>query len=85
MPSERPEPAQLMISRGVNGVVMQWHGDPGTTYTLYYKDTVGTDTAWKAMPGYENVKGTGNLIRLEDNASTAKTRRYRVHTVSIEK
>lgn len=79
--SDVPEPAKLMISRGVNGVSMQWHGELGTIYTLYYKDTLGRDTEWKPMPRYENIQGFGRLIQFQDNAPTAKSRRYRVHTV----
>lgn len=79
--SQRPEAARLMISRGANGVNMQWMGKEDTVYTLYYRDTVGTDTAWKPVPGYQNVEGRGEMIEFQDTAPTAKTRRYRVHTV----
>lgn len=81
--SSRPEPASLMISRGTNGVNMQWEGVDQTVYTLYYRDTVGADTSWKAMPGYENIVGKGELIEFTDKAPTAKSRRYRVHTVKL--
>ena len=78
--SSQPKPAQLMISRGTNGVNLQWNGEPGAVYTLYYRDTVGMDTEWKIMPGYNQVQGMGEMIAFEDRASTAKSRRYRVHT-----
>ena len=80
---DRPKPAKLMISRGVNGVNMQWKGEVGTTYTLYYKDTVGTDTSWKIVPRYQHIQGRGELIEFRDTAPTAKSRRYRVHTVEV--
>lgn len=83
-PSERSA-ARLMISRGVNGVNMQWKGEEGSTYTLYYKDPMGTDTSWKPVPGYQGVRGAGKLIEVRDSSPEAKHRQYRVHTDSMKR
>jgi len=79
--ADQNEAAKLMISRGANGVNMQWMAEEGVVYTLYYRDTVGSDTAWRPVPGYKKVLGKGELVTFSDAAPTAKTRRYRVHTV----
>jgi hypothetical protein len=84
VPSERPAAARLMISRGVNGVNMQWKGEVGSTYTLYYKDPMGADMSWRPVPGYQGIRGTGELIEVRDSSAAAKHRQYRVHTDSMK-
>ena len=81
--AETPQPARLLISKGVNGVNMQWKGKEGVDYALYYRETVGVDQGWKIVPGFQQVTGTGGMIEYRDTSPTAKTRRYRVHTVSL--
>jgi hypothetical protein len=85
MNPEGPKPAKLMISRGVNGVTMQWKGEVGTTYTLYYRDGSGPQASWKPVPGYEEKLGTGDLITFQDRSPMAKQRQFRVHTLSIQR
>ena len=79
--AEKPEPSRLMISRGANGVNMQWKGLEGAFYALYYRDAGAADQGWKIVPGYERVAGTGALIQYRDTAPTARSRKYRVHTL----
>jgi hypothetical protein len=81
--SDQPNPARLIIAKGTNGVNMQWKGEKGMEYALYYRDTVGVDTTWKLVPGFERVVGTGKMIEYSDTSPTAKTRSYRVHTLSL--
>ena len=81
-PNEKPlEAARLMVTRGANGVNMQWNSELGRVYTLYFRETRGADTAWKPVPGYEKIQGTGEMIEYRDTSPTAMNRRYRLHTV----
>jgi len=68
----------LMIAKDLHGVQLQWQSEKGSWYTIQYQDPASSDPQWQALPNYQEVKGTGQMMLVQLNGPVAMRRDYRI-------
>ncbi len=71
----------LMVTRAGDVVNLQWASQRGFDYVVWYTDQRGARSAWKALPGSEQIRGTGAAIAIRDQPPRGQNRYYRVQAV----
>lgn len=77
------EGIRMLVTRDINGVHLQWESELEKGYTVYYREpwVPVPNNTWKELPGAVEIKGTGKLIRLTDDSTHARHRKYRIETL----
>lgn len=76
---------RLIVTRDTKGVNMQFQSDADLHYTVYYRDPAIPNDEWKQLPTATEIKGTGDLILINDPAPTAFRRKYRIQSLVLVK
>lgn len=80
----RPEKAlsdtRLFITRSGDKVTLSWDSKPDRAYTIYYNTTRKARSAWKVLPGFDRIRGTGRTLMYSDRVPAEEPRHYRLQS-----
>lgn len=66
----------LVVTRAGDRVQMQWQSARGATYTVIYSTALGSGARWQPLPQASRLKGTGELMQVEDRPPPGRPRYY---------
>ena len=68
---------RLHVEPVADGCLLSWVSEAGKTYTVLYSSSL-TEPDWKPLPGFINMAGTGENLRVPDMAPKDEMRFYKV-------
>ena len=68
----------LIVAGAGDSVTLQWQSEPDLIYTVVYTEKLGGVSEWKVLPRAQGVRGTGQMITIQDSAPSARRRYYRL-------
>lgn len=80
-PREEYSRTRLMMAKDMHGVRLEWASEKDMRYALVYRDPASSDPRWMPYPEYEEVRGTGKIIRLNLDHPRAREFEYRLRTL----
>ena len=73
---------RLYVARAGTAVTLAWDSAPDRAYAVFYNQTRNGKTAWRVLPGFDRIRGTGRRIQFTDTVPLNQARYYRLHTYS---
>lgn len=77
-PTPRPKLVRIQTGRDVT---LQWPAELGKRYRVVYTPNIENPSAWRALPGFENVPGTRGTQTVTFQAPLPGRLHYRVQTL----
>ncbi len=71
----------LFVTRSSDKVSLQWQSQPGAFYTVIFADTLGAGARWQPLPQASRLRGTGQLMQVQDQPPL---RRQRFYDIQVE-
>ena len=68
---------RIHVENVADGCLLSWVSEVGKTYTVLHSPSL-TEPDWKPLPGFANIAGTGENLRVPDMAPKDEVRFYRV-------
>jgi hypothetical protein len=71
------------VLRWVDGSRLEWQGEAGRRYEVWYCENLASEMEWKRWPGGEEVTGVGPLS-IDVQAKDGVTRFFRLRIAELE-
>lgn len=69
---------RLFVTRSGENVSLSWESRPEVSYTVLFNQTLSARSAWRVLPGYDYIRGTGRTLVYKDRVPVGESRYYRL-------